>query len=238
MIKLVIFDLGETLIFYKDLSLDWSTHYENAVKTAADKSSLQLSNSQLYEASKILLKYNTRINPRINEIPAEVIFNDICSSINISKNFLIPFIESFFNYFQRKSRPEETACELLSFLKIKNLSTAVLTDVPYGMPKYLVMKDLESLAVKIDFVLTSSEVGFRKPSPEGVHLLLSKLNCSTNETIMVGNEKKDIEAANEAGVFSILISKEKSIHNFGQSKTIHKLYEIKELLNAGTNILR
>ncbi len=235
MIKLVIFDLGETLIFYKDLSLDWSAHYENAVKTAAENSSLQLSSSQLYEASKILLKYNTRINPRINEIPAEIIFNEILNALDINKYFLTSFIESFFKYFQRKAVPEETVAELLSFLKAKNITTAILTDVPYGMPKYLVMKDLGSLADKIDFVLTSSEVGFRKPSVTGINFLLSKFNCNAKETIMVGNEKKDIKTANTAGVFSILISKEKSVQTFGQAKTINKLSEIKNLIITGTN---
>jgi len=229
--------LGETLIFYKDLSLDWAEHYENAFKFAAANSSLELSSSQLHEASNILLKYNKRRNSRINEIPAEIIFNDVLSSINISNNFLNSFIVGFFNYFQRKTEPEETAFELLSFLKRNNIATAVLTDVPYGMPKHLVLKDLESLAGKIDYVLTSSEVGFRKPSVKGIEFLLNKFNCEAKDAIMVGNEKKDVETANAAGVFSILLTKEKLFQNLGQSKTINKLIDIKELITTGTNRL-
>jgi len=70
MIKLIAFDLGETLVNYKGLALDWSSHYNKALKYACDGLSIVYDDTLISEASSILLKYNTRINPR-EEVSAQ-----------------------------------------------------------------------------------------------------------------------------------------------------------------------
>lgn len=230
MIKLVIFDLGETLIFYNGLALDWSSHYEKVLRTVCNKFSIELDDKKIKQIISILYKYNTRVNPRTNEVSANQIFNEALSSANIDAGCLDSFIKEYFKYFQRKAEPEVTANKLLASFKKKNIKTAVLTDVPYGMPKELVMEDLKPLHKYFDAVLTSVEVGSRKPTTGGLQLILKKFSCKQTETVYVGNEKKDIEMANKLGVFSVLINNNNRLHNWGQKRTISRLIELKELL--------
>jgi len=230
MIKLVVFDLGETLIFYKGLALNWSEHYCCALEKSFQELSFKTDSEKIKQASSILSKYNTRNNPRTEEISSYKIFSEILSALNLDTNLIDPFTKEFFKYFQRKTEPEETAIELLSILKEKNIFTAVLTDVPYGMPKDLVLEDLKPVSNYIDFVLTSVEVGKRKPSTAGIKIILNKFSCASSETLMVGNEKKDIDTAISAGLIPVLLSKDESIKDWGQHKTISKLIDLFQLL--------
>jgi|WetSurMetagenome_2_1015567.scaffolds.fasta_scaffold210976_2 putative hydrolase of the HAD superfamily len=231
MIKLVIFDLGETLIFYKGLALNWSEHYNHALEIVFNNLSLKYDPDKTSRASSILLKYNTRINPRTEEITSYKIFSEILSTLNLDTNLIDSFIKEFFKYFQRTTEPEKTAIELLSALKEKNIFTAVLTDVPYGMPKELILEDLKPVSNYIDFVLTSVEVGTRKPSTAGIEIILNKFNCTSSEAILIGNEKKDIETAISAGLIPVLLSKDESTKNWGQAKTIFRLVELIQYFN-------
>ncbi len=230
MIKLVIFDLGETLIFYNGLALDWSSHYEKVLRAVCKMLSIELDDIKIKQIISILYKYNTRVNPRTNEVSANQIFNEALSSANIDAGYLNSFIKEFFKYFQRKTEPEETAVELLTYLKESKVNTAVLTDVPYGMPKELVMEYLKPLHKHLDAVLTSVEVGYRKPLALGLQMLLEKFNCKNSETIYIGNEKKDIELAKGVGVFSVLMNANKETLDWGQDKTISKLIELREFI--------
>ena len=232
MIKLAIFDLGETLIFYKGLALDWSSHYGKALRSVFAELHITLNEKQITQASYTLYKYNTRINPRAEEVSADRIFAELLDAADISKTHLDNFINGFFKYFQRKTEPEETAFELLTFLKGKGINTAVLTDVPYGMPKKLVMEDLKSIKEYIDVVLTSVEVGYRKPSTNGLHLLLDKFNCKQTEAVYVGNEKKDVDTAVNTGVLPVLLNNDTAAPTWGQKQTISKLIELKKLLTG------
>ena len=229
--SLAVFDLGETLIFYKGVALDWKSHYKAALNNVCEKFTIPLNNCLVEKASSVLLKYNTRINPRIHEYNADLIFSEVLMSINGDDHLLSPFIIEFFKYFQRKSEPEETADELLSFLKEINFKIAVLTDVPYGMPKELVLNDLKLLNGFIDFIVTSVEAGYRKPSPHGLQLILNKFHSSASDAVFIGNEKKDIDTAKALGVDGVLLRSENSvIPNWGQSATIGRLNELKDLL--------
>ena len=230
-LKLVVFDLGETLINYKDVPLNWSAHYNNALQLACKVCNIAYNENTLAEACQILLKYNTRINPRIKEVSANVIFNEIISLFNIPETSLELFVEIFFEYFQREAEPEETSVELLCYLKKKNIKTAVLTDVPYGMPKYLVEKDLSALRPYIDLLVTSVDIGLRKPMPKGLEFILNHFKISPDETIFIGNEKKDIETANSMNIYSVLLSLEKNPPQWKQRKSIKELIELKSLLH-------
>jgi putative hydrolase of the HAD superfamily len=229
MIKLIVFDLGETLINYKSVPLNWSSHYSKALEYAFECSRIPFTNKLIDDASSILLKYNTRVNPRRKEISAEVIFEEILNEIEQENKKY--FMEKFFEYFQRETEIENTALDLLPFLKADGIKTAVLTDVPYGMPKKIVQKDLTALYGYLDLVLTSVEVEFRKPETIGLEIIMNKFNANETETIYVGNEKKDMELANAIGVFSVLLKGSGETPDWEQKKTISKLLEIKLLLH-------
>jgi FMN phosphatase YigB (HAD superfamily) len=89
---------------------------------------------------------------------------------------------------------------------------------------------LKPVSNYIDFALTSVEVGKRKPSTAGIEIILNKFNFTSSETILIGNEKKDIDTAIAAGIIPVLLSKDDSIKDFGQHKTISKLIDLLQFL--------
>ena len=219
--KLVIFDLGNTLIKYKGISLNWSEHYSKAIKETLSKQNLTFTQEELESAISILSFYNTRNNFRTFEIEEGEVLSKVSKVFSANSR---KFERDFFEYFQRKTITEKTAMNTLSKLKSQNFNIAVLTDVPYGMPKDFVLTDLKDLVSSIDLVLTSCEVGFRKPESLGIKQVQSRFNAANGETFYIGDEKKDIECAQNSGIHSVLISENKE--DWGQSFTINQIEDI------------
>lgn len=234
-VRAVGFDLGETLLTYADAPLDWSSLYRSALVRVGTALEIPLSDTQLTASEKVLASYNTRLAPRIQEVDAQQIFSQMMASWPV--NALIErrrAIEVFFGFFQQSLRAYEDTLPTLQMLRSRGIAVGVLTDVPYGMPREFVQRDLDVTLVgpMIDIVLTSVDVGFRKPSPEGLHRLALALGVSATEMIYVGNEPKDITAANAAGIRSVLIDRQKSGAALGQRFTINSLNAISELLGS------
>ena len=57
---LVAFDVGETLIEYEGVALDWTSHYRQALLTALQRMGVSVSGELLANAEDILSTYNTR----------------------------------------------------------------------------------------------------------------------------------------------------------------------------------
>ena len=89
----------------------------------------------------------------------------------------------------------------------------ILTDVPYGMSKEFVNKDIEKISHLIDCVLTSVEIGFRKPNSAGYEALANKLGVNPEEMIYVGDEEKDIIGAHGTKMKAVYIDKHGRVIN-------------------------
>lgn len=227
MIRAVGFDLGDTLIEYKDVPLNWQVFYSKALSIVADICGARLAEDDLEKGKSILCKYNTRINPREIEVKAEQIFIEILSCWNIDYSYhLQKAIESFFTFFQRKSVVFQDTLEIMKYLKSKDIKIGVLTDVPYGMNKLFVNKDISLFEHMIDCILTSVEVGYRKPNPEGYKLLSQQLGVKPNQMIYVGNEEKDIIGAKLIGMGTVLVDRE------NKGLTYQEDYRIQSLLDV------
>jgi putative hydrolase of the HAD superfamily len=77
MIKTITFDLGDTLIYYDGVALNWSNHYVNALTVGFERSGVGHQALKIGECEDVLRKFNTRINPRDKEYPAAEIFRQI-----------------------------------------------------------------------------------------------------------------------------------------------------------------
>ena len=217
MIKAVGFDLGDTLIEYEGVPLNWSLFYNDALKVGFDKISIEYSSDIFQICESVLLRYNTRANQREVEYSAEKIFGEFGTKICINEFERQSLIDSFFGFFQQKSVLFNDTVHVLNQLKAKNLKIGVLTDVAYGMPIKFVREDVHKFNDKIDSLVTSVDVGFRKPNPIGYTYLANKLNVSIDEILYVGNEEKDIIGAKIAGYkYAILINRGGNNKCFGQ----------------------
>ncbi|HEX5657702.1 MAG TPA: HAD family hydrolase, partial [Polyangiales bacterium] len=119
-------------------------------------------------------------------------------------------IESFFDYFRHSLRTYPDTLPALRALRDRGLPIAVLTDVPYGMPRRFIEADLTraGLLPYVDYYLTSLDVGFRKPNPRGLLQIAKHFHLTPADFIAVGNEPKDITAAQAAGMSPVLIDRD------------------------------
>ncbi|MCE0495476.1 HAD family hydrolase [Vibrio salinus] len=224
--KLLIFDLGNTLIKYKGISLNWTEHYEQAIKESLGCLNISCNAEELNRAIDILSFYNTRTHFRTFEIEEGEVLTKVSRLFCAEKHL---FEQYFFDYFQRACDTEDTAIKTLAELKCLGYKTAVLTDVPYGMPRHFVMDDLKALSPHLDSVLTSCDVGFRKPETNGIRQIQSEYGMDNRNTYYIGDEKKDIECAQKAGIQSVLVTDKKQ--SWGQDFTISKIGEMLDIIN-------
>ena len=223
---LVIFDIGETLVRYKGVALNWSEHYECAIEQVLQKLGLQTDKEKNIEAIEILSFYNTRVNPRSFEVSEGEVIPKIANLFGIEKSL---FEDLFFTYFQRRSELESTALQTLIELKKSDISIAALTDSAYGMPKRIIKKDISKISKYIDKLVTSCDIGTRKPNPKGIHILKDLFIKENEEVFFIGNEQKDIDCAKNANVKSVLID-ESCQNKFGQDYTIKELRELQQII--------
>jgi putative hydrolase of the HAD superfamily len=172
---------------------------------------------------KILSKYNTRLNPRENEVSSDQIFNEIADilGLNVSEKDVLE--DEFFKFYSHDNKLFDEAEEVLEDIKKRNLKTGILTDVPYGRVKGFIAEDVKPINKYIDVVLSSAEAGYRKPNVSGYLMLSERLGVQTNEMAYVGNEEKDIIGANNAGIMSILINRTEEKISYGET------YQFKDL---------
>jgi putative hydrolase of the HAD superfamily len=123
---------------------------------------------------------------------------------------------------------------VLRALRSQGVRIGVLTDVPYGMPRSLVERDLAAanLTEFVDEMPTSVEAGWRKPEPAGFRAPASRLGVAEEEFWFVGNEQKDITGALATGAKAVLAGRENRPSPWGQTHTIRSLSELPALISA------
>ena len=214
------FDVGETLIEYQGLALDWSAHYRPALEHALATASVRGDEEGLSAAVEVLSFYNTRRNPRTFEVDSGEVTAKIARLFDLAP----PLFESgFFAYFQRRSRPLPGAAQLLRDLRAAGHYLAALSDMPYGMPTAMLVSDLGELAASFDVVVSSCDVGVRKPASRGLRQLLSASGCPPQPAYYIGNEGKDVAAALGAGMRSVLLAPAGDAPDYGQTHTVSSL---------------
>jgi len=117
--------------------------------------------------------------------------------------------------------------EMLVALKNQNKDMAVIT----SSAKSSIAPAIKNYHLKKYFkaILTRENIVKHKPNPEIIEKALKKLNGNKNKTIIVGDSKKDLEAANNAGIDSILFYPEEHslFHDLKELKKCQPTYIIK-----------
>ena len=230
-IKAICFDLGETLI-YSGNPPSWSSNYKNALAKGFNSIKKSPTEEDYNNCIKILTKYNTREYPRELEIKSEKIFDEIMRELKIRISDKNIFEDEFFGYFLQNNRLYDDTKDVLEDIKKYNLKTGILTDVPYGRVKGFIAEDIIEINKNIDIILSSVDVGYRKPNISGYIMLAKKLKIETNQMIYIGNEEKDIIGANNAGIISVLINRTDEKLNYGENYQFKNLKEMWENLKT------
>lgn len=234
------FDLGETLIEYEGVPLDWQREYPRALAAVASVWGGRLTSAQIEAGSAVLRRYNTRLTPRAREVDCADVFTGLLRALGVADRdasaLAGPAVEAFFAVFRRRARAFPEVAETLAALRAAGRQLGVLTDVPYGMPRRLVLEDLTAagLDALAPATLTSVEVGLRKPDPEGFRALAAQCRCTPGAMLYVGNEQKDIIGARKAGMAAALVWRDASPPPvWGQDLTLASLGQVVPVVLGG-----
>lgn len=223
------FDLGNTLVEYAGVPLNWEQHYPAALGELARSLGVEPTPEQLMGAGEILRRFNTRLHPREHEVSFADILGELRACFG-SADDRDEFVcaQAFFRVFQQRLRPFADAAPVLAELRARGVRLGVFTDVPYGMPRELVLQDVAEagLAGAIDVLLTSREAGCRKPAAAALRALAVALECDPTDLTYVGDERKDVEAARRIGGRAVLLDRANHRPDWGQDQTLASLREL------------
>jgi pyrophosphatase PpaX len=115
---------------------------------------------------------------------------------------LDPAVERFFRYYEthpNQVRAFPGLLELMQRIKEEGWRLGVFTGKGRRGAVYT-LEQLRLWPVVVDCLVSSDDVQYPKPDPEGVHLALEKMEVAADRLLFVGDAPADIEAGKAAGV--------------------------------------
>ncbi len=228
--RCIVFDIGGTLMEYKNMPYVWIDFYESAFKYVREKLSLNVSDSELAQSVDILKSYNPKVNYRETDYSPEEIFSDALKHWKCGYS-LDEVINTFYSSMKLTPFIYPESISILERLKKMEIKIAVLTDIATGMPEELHKSYFPELLPFFDLYVSSLSCRMRKPNPKGLEIIASEFNISPSDMAFVGDEKKDVQTAKRFGCVSITIDRKKLKPDFGQDYTINSLEELFPLLS-------
>lgn len=196
--KVVVFDLGGTLMEFKGMPSVWIDYYKIGFDSINEKFNLYLSDDDIEKSVEIMKSYNPRINYRDIEItPTEIFINSIAhwnTDLDIDR-----VIDCFFEGINPERVIYDYAFDLIDNYKRKDYFVACLTDLPSGMPDYIFKKPLQTLIDKFDLYVSSQSCGYRKPNKFGLQYIADYFDVDVKSLLFIGDEEKDKLASQNAG---------------------------------------
>lgn len=211
--KVIVFDLGGTLMEYVGMPLNWSEYYPEAFRHVNEINNLNLSEQDISKAVEILKSYNPRITKREIEIDPEDMFIEILKAWNTNSQSIKKIIKDFFDGMNLKPVIFDYTKNLINFCKAHGCRVACLTDLASGMPDYIFREDIAEIVNDFDLYVSSKTCGYRKPNKAGIEHIANEFRVDTKEILIVGDEEKDKNTANNANCDFIFISDLKTIIN-------------------------
>lgn len=242
-IKVIVFDLGATLMEYKGMHLSWVSYYKDSFDYVNRKLELGISDAQIEKSIEIYKNYNPRVKPREIEIPPERIFADVTAAWN-TKVPVKTIIDTFFESLHLEATIYEDSIPVLKKLRSSAFKIAALTDVATGMPDELHKAYCSPLLPYFDLYVSSLSCGFKKPNIKGLKDISEYFKVKPDNMIMIGDDLRDIEVARRFGCKSVLIDrKDSDLHDdekksystdsardYGQNYTIKTMDELTDIL--------
>lgn len=123
---------------------------------------------------------------------------------------------------------DPTVKGVLNTLK-QDHSIAILTrNSRHAAEEFLQMHDIDP---KQYFIIGREDTSRLKPHPEGMLLILNKFKVKPSETVLVGDTRHDIELAETAGLYTILIGDKAKINNKIRGYKVGSLSSVPDIIN-------
>lgn len=222
--KLIVFDLGGTLMQYEGMSYSWVEFYQQGIDAIIQKYNCNVSMEDIQKSVQILKDFNPRVSGREVEYSAEHIFSNVLEHWNIDtpiKNC----IETFWQGLKLSAKIYPDTIEVLKELKEKGYIIVTLTDLPNAMPDEIFKKDISELLSYFDYYVSSCVAGYRKPNCKGLQMISDKYGVPVTELVFVGDEEKDRKTACNANCKFVHIQRTTKSEG-----SISSLYELLQLM--------
>lgn len=198
MYKVVVFDLGGTLMEFKGMPLSWVEYYKFAFENINNKYLLNLNEDDIKISAQKLISLNPRINYREKEIEPEKMFEFAIEHWQ-KKPDVNDLVNDFFESFQLNAVVFDYSIDLINKFKNRGCKIACLTDLPSGMPDDMFRKFISELEPLFDLYVSSQKCGYRKPSTACLSFIKDKFSVSFDDMLFIGDERKDELTAERAG---------------------------------------
>ncbi len=223
--KVIVFDIGGTLMEYRGMPNVWLEFYEEAFAYVNGKLNLSLSEADINKSLEILRSYNPRVNYREKEYSPELIFSAVTEHWQADFS-LADVIDAFFASMKLTPYIYDETVAVLKQLRSDGYRIATLTDVATGMPDELHKSYFSELMPYFDLYVSSSSCGYRKPDPKGLKDIAEHFDVAAWDMIFIGDEEKDIATAKRFGCPGVFIDRYNRNADFTQDATVKNLDEL------------
>ena len=232
-IRAVIFDLGNTLITSPPwFRVELHTLASETLAELARRGQLPTTDGLAKEADRLYEEIHGRNRTQSTEITASEVLAEIASllELEVLPDAVDAALEAVYRACVPSVEPRDGAHETLAGLRDAGYRLAVLSNARYGpfVPWALAAV---ALAPYLEAVVSSADVGWRKPSPEVFWLLLDRLGVPAHESVYVGDYYPyDMVGAKAAGMRTVWLRVPYSPTGDGVDAEIDELAEVVPLL--------
>jgi len=210
-IKVVLFDLGNTLI--RDEPASWADVYvlaDRSLWSSLRKFGVNTSTHELFGDHKTLLDYYYKLREGDLEEPGiGTVLRDLLNEhkIQLSDEKLQSALRSMYAVTQTNWFIEDDAIPTLQVLLKSSYRLGIISNGSDDSNTYELLEKTR-LQTYFEFILSSAAFGKRKPHPGIFRAALDHFQVSPEQTVMVGdNYEADILGARQLGMNTIWITR-------------------------------
>lgn len=196
--KVVVFDLGGTLMQYVGMPHSWVQFYRQGFDAICEKFGCSVTEAEIERSIQCLSELNPRVNYREEEYLPEEMFAKALAHWQ-SELPVEECVRVFWDGLKLKAELYPDTIPVLHNLKEKGYKIAALTDLPSGFPDERFIEDIAELMPHFDCYISSAIAGVRKPNEGGLRMIAKRFGAALSELVLVGDEEKDFRTAERAG---------------------------------------
>jgi HAD superfamily hydrolase (TIGR01662 family) len=217
MIKVILFDLGNTLIYF---DATWSEVLQRAIHNLVEQLTVQNYNLDKEQFAKEFYRriqaYYLQRDKEFIEHTTEYVLSELLSEVgykDVTPGELRPALDAMYAVSQAHWKREEDTIPTLEYLTKQGYRLGLISNAGDAADVHTLV-DNARLRPFFEQIIISATVGIRKPHAQIFELTLDLFKVSPQKAVMVGDTlEADILGANNLGMRSIWVTRRVSHSN-------------------------